>query len=644
MDLQLRRPLSVLLAWMCLLVPLHAHGGIYKGPNDAGGSSGGSGGNSAPPAGAGGASKAGAGTPGTSTASRGTTTGSGGGRISGGGTSAITGGMEFESAYESWEFWWEANKDSFLDLRSRLSASAGATSGASVFTGRGVHAAAGDVRRPTHEQIHGRVVPLLQELLASSTERDILDSSIMALARAGDRSSRSDVVSLAAGLLGHQDLSVQSAAALALGVAGRQEAVPLLQALMAGSAEGRRLMGGSAVPALVRGFATLSLGLMGDAGSVPLLIDLAGNTKDSERDVKVAAIVALGLMGEEAKGPASRWLLGRLEDEKLDAIIASYVPISLGRLGDPVAVEPLLKAFLSRDTDALVRQSAAIALGQLATLGSPDVFDALLAYVKEGRDQQTRHFSFISLAQIAARDVGQGEESPRLAQLVKLLGDELSRPSSAGHRSWAALACAILGRADEACCEAFRPRLADAWENEKDPSMKSAFALSLGLLGVKPMGAALFEDFREARDPAHRGYTALALGFLEHREAADALRAQCSARSGVPSYRLQVATALGLLGDAQAVDTLVATLQDSETLGVSSAVARALGLIGDGAAIDPLCALAADGDKPVITRAFACVALGRLCEFADLPWNARLAANNNYRARVPAMDEVLDIQ
>ncbi|HTE06535.1 MAG TPA: HEAT repeat domain-containing protein [Planctomycetota bacterium] len=112
----------------------------------------------------------------------------------------------------------------------------------------------------------------------------------------------------------------------------------------------------------------------------------------------------------------------------------------------------------------------------------------------------------------------------------------------------------------------------------------------------------------------------------------------------MPSYRLQVATALGLMGDTEAVAVLVTALQDAETLGVSSAVARALGLIGDGTAIDPLHALALAADKAPIARAFAAVALGRLCEMSALPWNARLAANNNYRARVPALDEVLDIQ
>ncbi len=44
-----------------------------------------------------------------------------------------------------------------------------------------------------------------------------------------------------------------------------------------------------------------------------------------------------------------------------------------------------------------------------------------------------------------------------------------------------------------------------------------------------------------------------------------------------------------------------------------------------------------------ITRAFACVALGIVCERGALPWNARIRQDHNYRMRVPALDEVLDI-
>jgi HEAT repeat protein len=106
---------------------------------------------------------------------------------------------------------------------------------------------------------------------------------------------------------------------------------------------------------------------------------------------------------------------------------------------------------------------------------------------------------------------------------------------------------------------------------------------------------------------------------------------------------MQVATALGLLGDREAVAVLSETLESAQTLGVSAAVAKALGLIGDESAISPLMQLASDTSKSPITRAFACVALGRLCEKTSLPWNAAIMADNNYLVAVPAIAEVCDI-
>jgi len=141
----------------------------------------------------------------------------------------------------------------------------------------------------------------------------------------------------------------------------------------------------------------------------------------------------------------------------------------------------------------------------------------------------------------------------------------------------------------------------------------------------------------------HRGYAAVTLGFMQYTQAAEDFRELCKSKTIGPTFRLQVATGLGLMGDTEAVSVLIETLRNAETLGVSSAVAKALGLIGDQAAIGPLKDIASDEKIQPITRAFACVALGIVCEKTDLPWNARISADNNYRANVPAIGEVLDI-
>ena len=107
--------------------------------------------------------------------------------------------------------------------------------------------------------------------------------------------------------------------------------------------------------------------------------------------------------------------------------------------------------------------------------------------------------------------------------------------------------------------------------------------------------------------------------------------------------RLQAATALGLMGDTEAVTVLVKALEEGETLSVTSSAAKALGLIGDISAIPPLRNILEDDTANKLARAFAAVALGIIGERTDLPWNAPIAENNNYRAKVEAISEVLDI-
>ena len=64
-----------------------------------------------------------------------------------------------------------------------------------------------------------------------------------------------------------------------------------------------------------------------------------------------------------------------------------------------------------------------------------------------------------------------------------------------------------------------------------------------------------------------------------------------------------------------------------------AAIASALGLIGDRRSIEPLLAMLSDREHCTdLARAFAAVALGMCCDKELLPWNAKLAADSNYRA------------
>ena len=638
------RTLTTLLVLVLTAWPLSAHGGQYKGPSDAGGSAGSGGGNTGAPTNPGGSAAPGPGAPAASGPP--SATGGGGGRTGRGARQQATTGTSqqtFEKGYEIWEFWWENNKDAFLNLKNRLADQANVSGGSGFLTGRGRKATAASSRRPSVELINSDVIPVLLELLRAETNRDIVDSSVLALGRMTREDMAKEVEQAIRPLLKSSELSVQSSSTLALGVLGSPGATPVLQDLMADTSAGRQMVGGGEVHWLVQAFAALSLGLINDAQAIPALIDVVENTPDTERDLKVTAIVALGLMDNEKKADVVEYLTGKLSDRKLDATIASYIPTALGKLGDPAATPALLAVFTDRDTDNAVLQSAAIGLGLLGSTADPAVVQALADYIAQGKDEQTRHFGFISLAKIGARDEDVAAHAALHETILKLIGREITKPERKTHRSWAALAGALYGRAHASAQPELIERLTDAYEDEKDPSYKSAFAVALGLLNAIGSAEQIYTDYQDSKDQDFKGYASVALGLMNYTDAAEDLRAMCRSKSITPTFRLQTATGLGLMSDEEAVVVLIETLKAAQTLGVSSAVAKALGLIGDRSAIDPLKEIAQDKATTDLTRAFACVALGIVGEKTDLPWNARISEDNNYRARVPAIDEILDI-
>ncbi len=642
----MRRSITVALVLLLAGAPAFPHGGQYKGPADAGGPSGHGGGAAAPPTNPGGAAAPGPGAPSSAGAGTGAQSG-GGGR---GKHAPTTGAMpELTEGYEIWEFWWENNKDQYLNLKNRLVRVTSQSGSSGMLTGRGRRDDARTSRRPSDQLINSEVIPALIELLKKSDNRDILDSAVLALGRTARAELADQVLEASRPLLSHTDLSVQTAATLCMGVLSSPKAIPVLTELMANTSKGQQFMGGGDVQWLVRAFAALSLGLINDRSSVDPLISIIQNTPDSDRDLKVCAIVALGLMDNEDVQKAYNFLIQKLDDRKLDAVIKSYIPTALAKMAGGKRTESadaLLSAFLNKDTDNYVRQSAAIALGLLGSMKDKPIVDALLQYIAEGKDMQTRHFCFIALAEIGKRDKDTEQEHlEQHKQLRDLFAKEILKPDTKTNRSWAALAAAIYAKEIASAQADLLDQLIKAYDKEGDPSYKSAFALSLGLLSVQDpkVQQLIHQDFRESKDEDFRGYAAVALGFMNYTDAGEDLRGLCQNKTVGPTFRLQLATGLGLMGDTEAVHVLVSTLKDAQTLGVSSAVAKALGLIGDQDAIEPLKQIAFDEGVQNITRAFACVALGIVCEKTDLPWNTRISADNNYRARVPAIDEVLDI-
>ena len=107
-----------------------------------------------------------------------------------------------------------------------------------------------------------------------------------------------------------------------------------------------------------------------------------------------------------------------------------------------------------------------------------------------------------------------------------------------------------------------------------------------------------------------------------------------------PFVMMQCVRALGLLGDKDLVAELISELAaPSVTLIRLSALVSALAQIGDRSCLPALQELMANQDVSPLTRAFAAVALGGVCDKSPLSWNSVYATQVNYRAATETLTD-----
>ena len=667
------------------------HGGTYRGPGDTvppgGGGGGGGGGPTTPNPG--GPSVPGPGNPSTPLP--------GGPQVPGSGGSSApaqppTGGGMTAPDLTSWQFWWGFNKDPYLQLKARIHDDSAQTGSDDWFMGFGQHEQARGSLRPSDETIREKIVPALVRALENESNNDIVTGAMIALAKIGDVRGE-DGTSLFRELiqrrLGDSVQEIRETAAIALGILADRDSIPLLRAIALADAVTVQSLGVD--PADVddyrtRAFATYGLGLVGHESSAEERVLIVGYLRDLLRsrerfatpDIPVAAVISMGLVPVElAEVPppanaeeraawekarvsnpdpaASRrqqvqFLLNYLGDAKVHHLYKAHAPRAIGQLlesADPnlrsAAAEELLQ-FIGRHTQAAVelRQSVALAMGQIGRLGEAAIDQRIRAALIETYDQeahqQVRSFVLISLAQIAGRvGEGEGETEAGLKQIRELLQRELARGRSAA-KPWAGLAIGVMerARADDGRSSHIEglAALRTSLRLEKSPMIVGAYAIGAGIARDMEASDTVLAKLESLGVDETRGELAVALGLLGDRRAIDPIQEIVRDSKFRPGLLKEAAIALGLLGDKSIVQSLIAMLETAESLATQAAIASALGFIGDTHSVDPLIAMLEDRDERLTARAraFAAVALGIVADKELLPWNSKIGVDINYRA------------
>ena len=583
----------------------------------------------------------------------------------------------------SWAWWWEFNKEPFLELRRHLRQAPTLTGSDGFYLGRGERRPSDQaLARMDPELVRNDVIPALLEGLTAAPSNDVVTACLVALAKIGndqDEGLRRHLAMVLQAHLANDNQEVSETAAVALGILGNAESAFLLADIAADTEPGRRAVGARRVPLRTRVFATYGLGLLGHRSAnedvrrfVVHKLSLVLSEDDTRsRDLAIACVLSLGRVplawssGDET--PAARRtlvaasretqvasLLGILRQPRGDHFVRAHAATSIGSVlaADlPEAGEALLEEVALELTKRLgnvssepveVRQSAAIALGLLGD-ADEDKRDAsargaLLAAARADRDGTVRNFARIALARVAARP-GKGPDPDAVLEVRRFLLRDLAAGAVAT-RNWTALALGIHERfrsagrgAEVAVVDALKTGLREASSSDT----KGAFSIANGILGDIAPEALLRGIVERGGEDAVRGHAAVGLGLIDARGSLYALRDIARHASFHPDLLRELAIALGLLGDAEFSAILVEQLGEAKSLASQASIARSLGRIGAADSIAPLISLLGSTEKVDLARAFAAVALGEVADADALPWNTVLSVDTNYLAAPPTL-------
>jgi HEAT repeat protein len=589
----------------------------------------------------------------------------------------------------AWQLWWSNNKDRYLHF-ANIDAGASRTSGNSWYLGKGEkHNRIGG--RLTPRMIQEDLVPQLQKGIEVGGSNEYVKAAVLALGKIGGEANFATFNYLIRFFLSEGEPDLNNTAAFSLGVMADDRNLEFLTELARGSEVASKSLKGKKVPIEMRAFATYGLGVMAARSDDPelrrnvvaTLVQLL-EEENSTNDLQVAAMVAMSLAPLPFDAKAEVCICGTCKveganehyqaqvtylmryftaDREFDATVRAHTATTLGRLvahGQVEAPESMRSALaeikggvadiliesLQRYArqPAIVQESAVLALGLAGDADNDDVDRWIrheLAKQAGHGDPLAKRFALMALAEAGSRK-GQGEDpwsgtSKTRAELMQ----RLSRGNKA-ERAWAGLALGVFGYHLDAMAQDLDSgvdrALMHAARKARTADDLGALALALGLRRTIDAESMLLKKVENLKDPAARGHAALALGLMESRSSIESLQELLSTEDLNPTLQARCGLALGILGDSNVVETLVAKLKNSESIDEQAAIAQALGFLGDKRSIDALAELMLDTDAGYVkSRDNAVVALSFLADAQMTPWRSLLAHGCNYRAETPTL-------
>jgi len=477
-------------------------------------------------------------------------------------------------AVSDWREWWKRNEWRFTRVKVKKIE---ATGGGAGQKGRAWHL----------KTIRDFLLGLLKD-----EDIDVRSSACIALGKLGDGSDR--VRASLEACWGDPIGDVRVSALTALGMLRCRESAPMLMRILQDQKE----------QAPYREAASVALGQIGDPASVMLLAVFADRAKEKKVSVRASAALALGLVRDERSGAVLLPVLQGRDKQEVRALAASSLlklgfrtlTIRGGAKGRRVDLVRLMERYLyNRKESPEVRCSIALGLG---ALGDEKTVKALMHVVRTDPDSMVRAFSFISLAELHFGP-GKDEKIPEfLVRSAQAEKDRIVRPylflalgitkdgagtkvlqtafleGSIQERGAAALGLGMIR------CEGAVKMLGDELSEPKTAGDARWYACqALGLIGNEEAGKRLNWVLDNISVPYIQAGACKGLAILGDRTAITKLVANLGSNNQV--VRTWAARSLGYYRDVGTVPRLVDLIGEDKTEEVRALSVVSLGIIGD---------------------------------------------------------------
>jgi len=357
---------------------------------------------------------------------------------------------------------------------------------------------------------------------------------------------------------------------------------------------------------------------------------------------------ARGESGRRLREEAASFVWGYQGGSLLPLVVQAHAVTAAaslaGKKAGPILRAGLLRMLVQKDSNPWLRQSVALALGDVILSDDKKALRAMQSYADRGRDRLARNFMYLTLGRI-------GGETNRSYLLNRLRAGRTQK----ARKSWLAIAIGLYdwkrrsGDASASPDKTAIELLLREFRAIKNAQQAAGIAVGLGLMRASLAGAPILERLKGIRGQERAaGYMAVALGLIGHKSAIPSLREIVAASTRKGALLSQASIALALLGDRGHSLVLLDRMEKgSPSIAVLGALASAIGFVGDKRSVTPLLRLVSDSKLKRLSRAFSVVALGIVGSTELLPWNSKLSVNSNYMAGLETFSNgqsgVLDI-